>query len=353
MILFIFLINCGRKAPPLPPIIKIPKTVTDLKVKQIGNNIFLSWKNPISYTDGSPLSKIGKIQIYIYEKEKNYKYFKINKKEFFKKSKLIEINETESFIYPLENKKMNDKELVFGIIVKDNRNKASELSKTVSIKPGIPPLPPRNLSFTVYEDKILLKWEKPENANFRVEGYRVYRWDEESKKPMALNSNLLEQTIFEDKNFVFNKKYFYTVRSIAYTFLKYIPLPYPFLFFSTQKEKKSVSEIESENSNVVEVIPMDTFPPDPPKGLVGITEESAITLMWDPNSEKDLEGYKVWRKGENEEKFSLLTPIPISSNSFKDDKVKKDTTYYYFVTAIDRRKNESEKSKIIEIKFEK
>ena len=349
--LFIILANCGRKAPPLPPIIKIPKTVTNLKAKQVGNNIFLFWKNPTSYTDGSPLTGIKEIQIFIYEKERSYRYFKFNKKEFLKKAKIIEIEEAENYIYSLKKKDIGKKEMIFAVIVKDLKNKTSNLSEPVSIKPGIPPPPPKNISFSIYEDKILLKWEKPKGSPLILEGFKIYRWTEGNTSPIALNSTPVKTTIFEDRNFIFNKKYFYTVRSVIHSSLKYIPLPYPFLFFSIRKGKLQGSEIESENSPILQIIPKDTFPPKPPQGLVAIAEEEAITLIWDPNNEKDLKGYKIWRKAENEERFFLLTPKPILNNSYRDEKIEKNMIYYYFVTAVDKRNNESEKSQIIKIKI--
>ncbi|MCP2605147.1 fibronectin type III domain-containing protein, partial [Candidatus Aminicenantes bacterium AH-873-B07] len=268
-----------------------------------------------------------------------------------------QINESQFYFYSLNKEKLHNIELIFGIKVKDSKNKLSELSQLVSIKPGIPPSPPQNVNFSVYEDKILLKWDPPEkNDNSIIDGYRVYRWNEEKKIPMLLNSLPIKETSFEDRNFIYDKKYFYVIRSITYPPVFYIPLPYPFLFFNTyfhKKEELFNSIIESENSNIIEIIPKDTFPPKAPQGLVAIPGKKVITLMWDPNIERDLEGYRVWRKTEFEKEFSLLTLKPILNNSYRDEMLEENLTYYYYVTAIDKKKNESEKSQIIKIKFQK
>ena len=49
-------------------------------------------------------------------------------------------------------------------------------------------------------------------------------------------------------------------------------------------------------SEVVTGIPEDTLPPAPPTGLKVIhTTYNSIKLIWQPNTDQDLEGYKVYR----------------------------------------------------------
>src|SRR5262249_33666194 len=43
------------------------------------------------------------------------------------------------------------------------------------------------------------------------------------------------------------------------------------------------------------VTPVDTFPPAPPANLQSSPGEGSVSLIWDPNSEKDLAGYVVLR----------------------------------------------------------
>jgi hypothetical protein len=41
--------------------------------------------------------------------------------------------------------------------------------------------------------------------------------------------------------------------------------------------------------------PVDTFPPVPPTGLTAVASEGEISLIWTPNTEADLAGYRVLR----------------------------------------------------------
>jgi hypothetical protein len=83
----------------------------------------------------------------------------------------------------------------------------------------------------------------------------------------------------------------------------------------------------------------DTFAPEAPKGLTAIPSDGAINLIWEPNAEKDLAGYIVLR---GTAAAGTLEPItaPIQETSFKDG-VQPGVSYVYAVTAVDRAGNTS------------
>ena len=84
---------------------------------------------------------------------------------------------------------------------------------------------------------------------------------------------------------------------------------------------------------------------DPDLGnYLSVTGADVLSLSWETNSERDLKGYRVWRKAEDESNFVVLTPDPILENSFTDASVEKNKRYYYAITALDKNRNESEKS---------
>jgi hypothetical protein len=83
---------------------------------------------------------------------------------------------------------------------------------------------------------------------------------------------------------------------------------------------------------------VDTFPPAAPKDLKSIAGEGAINLIWEPNSEKDLAGYVVLRGVEPAETLQSITPTPIVEPSFKDN-VKPGVSYVYAVRAVDKAGN--------------
>jgi hypothetical protein len=85
---------------------------------------------------------------------------------------------------------------------------------------------------------------------------------------------------------------------------------------------------------------VDTFAPAAPKGVAGISSESAISLIWEPNAEKDLAGYLVMRAAAPSETLEQITSTPIQETSFKDA-VKPGVQYVYAVKAVDKSGNAS------------
>jgi hypothetical protein len=93
--------------------------------------------------------------------------------------------------------------------------------------------------------------------------------------------------------------------------------------------------VESAASPPVCVTLTDTFAPAPPNGLVTVANEGAISLIWEPNTEKDLAGYVVLRGEAPDETLTPLTPAPIRETTYRDTTVKPGVTYVYAVRAVD------------------
>ena len=89
----------------------------------------------------------------------------------------------------------------------------------------------------------------------------------------------------------------------------------------------------------------DTFAPAAPKGLRSIAGERSINLIWDPNSESDLAGYLVFR-GTGDE-LDQITPAPIADPTFTDG-VQPGVRYVYAVKAVDKAGNSSAWSERVE-----
>ena len=161
----------------------------------------------------------------------------------------------------------------------------------------------------------------------RIEGYNIYRLVN-GKKPEQRNSSIVKNIYYSDKQFTFGSRYLYFVRAAAAGIS-------PFL--------------ESVDSDTIEVTPRDTFPPAPPKELSAVAGHSFITLIWESNQEKDLAGYKVWRKNQDETKYWLITPELVESASYVDSQVKGNIRYEYVITACDASGNESEQSQPVSL----
>lgn len=100
------------------------------------------------------------------------------------------------------------------------------------------------------------------------------------------------------------------------------------------------------------VQPEDNEPPAIPKGFKGKIDSLGVAhLEWQPNTEKDLEGYHIFRGVQKGEEMLRLTPQAITDNHFEDKVVLENlnSKVYYYVISMDKRKNQSEPSQIIEL----
>jgi hypothetical protein len=87
----------------------------------------------------------------------------------------------------------------------------------------------------------------------------------------------------------------------------------------------------------------DTFPPAAPKGLQAVAHDGSISLIWDPNNERDLAGYLVFRGRAPGTAAQQVTPEPIEQAMFNDE-VARGVRYAYAVKAVDKAGNVSEPS---------
>src|SRR5882762_11004952 len=59
----VLLAGCAQMAPPVPPSLELPKTVTDLKAVRKGDKVYLRWTLPTQTTDGESVSRFGVTRI--------------------------------------------------------------------------------------------------------------------------------------------------------------------------------------------------------------------------------------------------------------------------------------------------
>lgn len=100
------------------------------------------------------------------------------------------------------------------------------------------------------------------------------------------------------------------------------------------------ARVESEPSPVGCITPVDTYPPVAPINLVAVGSEGGVSLIWDPNTDKDLGGYIVMR-GEvgADGKAGALAPLmtePIKETTYRDGTARSGTRYVYAIVAVDQ-----------------
>jgi len=109
--------------------------------------------------------------------------------------------------------------------------------------------------------------------------------------------------------------------------------------------------LEGLDGGPLEIVAEDRFAPAPPRGLVAVQEGPAVRLFWDPNAERDVAGYRVYRFSGGAEGWTPVGPDLHVRPLYRDDAVEAGRVVGYRVTAIDRATppNESEPSAAVEI----
>lgn len=348
-IFFMIGVFCGKRGPIYPPFVKIPQKIEDLEVSQRGNTLVLQWSNPKSYMDGNPIEGDITVELWLLkvEKELARQQGGLTEENFASKALLHETinqedfakfqdpeggpSESLTYTYELASEELSQMVFVFGLRVKDSKDKESRFSSLEPVFPRSVPLPPHELQAMMSGSGVTIEWKPPEknidsSTPPSVVGYNVYR-ESENEKFHRINTALIEKTSYEDRDFVYNVTYRYYVRASATGSFPYI---------------------ESENSKGAEIKTEDTFFPIAPTGLVAIAGENFVSLSWDSNKETDLAGYRVWRRSDSEQAFTAVTEL-IAENVHTDTEVEKSQRYHYAITAIDTNGNESQRSEAVSV----
>ena len=276
--LLVFCLCCGKKGNILPPMVRYPQTVENVFVVQKADQMILTWQNPTAYEDGSSLSVIDKIVIWVLEKaaEEGAEKVEVSAEEFENTARLHatitedQIQESADqegpaqgqmlYSYILSGKDSLSKKYTFGLRVNDKK-RYSHFSVLVSLKPMVLPLPPTGIAALAFPDRIEVQWIPPlknrdQSSPPNVEGYIIYRSQGEAE-PMRLNAKLVRGVKYNDRNFDFGQTYRYFVRASATDTSPYL---------------------ESEDSEWIEIVTKDTFAPEPPKGLISVAGQDVLAV---------------------------------------------------------------------------
>jgi len=108
--------------------------------------------------------------------------------------------------------------------------------------------------------------------------------------------------------------------------------------------------IESAPSEKKAVKITDIYPPAVPVNLVVFKATDHLFLNWKEVSDKDLSHYRIYRRLPTETQFILIKDN-YTGLQFKDMELQKEKRYYYVVTAVDDKGNESDYSNVASERF--
>ena len=351
-VLLIVTSGCGTPGAPMPPSLDLPKPVQDLQATRRGNVVTLSWTVPQETTDQTTIRKLGVTRV----------CRAIDQMYMETCASVLEVSPPAG-TKPEEASGKEAKQVltardrlpqtaglhafaVYTVEVENGRARSAGLSNQVAV-PLSPISQPETLSGTkvlpeavLVEGSVTLGPLPPEQERFRLS-----RREKGSDQQIAVTeiprprSGVPGETIsleFRDETFEWEKSYEYSLSVIA----------------SENLPGSKKAEFESDYSPDLSITPHDVYPPATPTGVQavhsGVLEGGGdfIDITWNGNNEKDLAGYNVYRREAQEPAAAairinsklLITP------SFRDDTVQKGRRYFYSVSAVDGRKNESERS---------
>jgi fibronectin type 3 domain-containing protein len=318
----------------------IPAAIRDLAARQQGSRVVLTFTLPQRRTDGETLAGPPDIEIY---------------RGFAPRSvatpappaqltltipaALVDTYLTEGLVRfedPLKPEDLSahrNDHWVYAVRTRVTPRHSSAASNVAVVRVLPAPSVVQGVTATVTETAIELRWQPVENAI----GYRVHRAEYEAVVPETAQSKqraavLLAApptTVYRDTQFQFDRRYGYTVRAVA---------------------QMDAESIESDPSDEVTVDVQDVFPPAAPQNLVVIPvpatadAPAAMDLSWSISPEEDLAGYHVFRSEQQGTREQRLTRDILLAPSFRDTSVTPDRRYTYWVTAVDRKGNESTRS---------
>jgi len=101
---------------------------------------------------------------------------------------------------------------------------------------------------------------------------------------------------------------------------------------------RGITALESGPSPAACVTPRDTFPPPAPSGLAAVAGEGAISLIWAGVSAHDLAGYVVLRAEAGRGEPEPLFTEPVKETTYRDGTARPGIRYVYAVAAVDTAK---------------
>jgi hypothetical protein len=335
------LTGCAVPGAPLPPSLDIPKFVGDLKAVRKGETVTLTWTTPSETTDGELIRRPGKMLVQRAlargrDSELQFQTITELPLEAALKDDHGEVTTAKDSLAELL-RTGNADFAVYTVLAQGHSGKSFGLPNRSSI-PLVPTLPPpQRVSAQPVPAGILLHWDEfgPPPGLSRLGAqyaYKVMRRQQGAGegvlvKQLSAGNHGME---FVDTGIEWEKSYQYWITPVT-----------------LWQDNGRKGQVEGDDSAVVDVMAHDSFPPASPAGLEAVftaaPPNSFIDLTWTANTENDLAGYNVYRHTANTPPVKINSEL-VKTPRFPDPGVQPATKYFYSVTAVDLRGNESAKS---------
>ena len=344
------LTGCASVRAPVPPSLEIPQPVQDLRAARKADKVTLAWTLAVHTTDNTNIRHMGVTKICRQQDEPVTSCKNALRELTLAQMNLVTIEPARDQKHPAERQASAGDTITasdgekdptgffsYGVETLSRRGRSAGLSNQVRI-PVAPTLSPSpDLKAEVGGQGVTLTWT-PIQAPAAVPGithaYRIYRRDAASKADAVAGEVPVEGTTegrFVDGGFQWGVRYLYRITVVT----------------KVTSQQLGSAQVEGVDSPSVEVKPVDVYPPAVPTGLQavysGAGQRPFIDLTWNANTDADLAGYNVYRHEENTQPVKVNSAL-LKSPAYRDATVAAGKHYFYSVTAIDVRGNESPRS---------
>jgi hypothetical protein len=228
--------------------------------------------------------------------------------------------------------------MTYAIEVLNAAGRGAGLSNQVRVSLAHTLPPPQYFSAHVAAQGVVLTWTGDAPALGPTPSvhyvYRVYRREEGNAQQILageLPSGSERRLSLTDSGIEWEKTYEYHAETVTVL----------------AGDNQAVIQIEGDDTTEVKVLVHDVFPPAVPSGLQAVSsgpgQKTFIDLVWAPVTEIDLDGYNVYRHEDGEAPVKLNAE-PLKTPAYRDANVTSGKRYFYSVSAVDVRGNESSRS---------
>ncbi len=367
----VWLSGCAQIGPPLPPSLELPKAPSDLRAARKGGKVTLTWTIPARTTDRQRVRYLGKTRVCRSVepalKECDTPVGEVAPPADFaaaNKSSTKKLTTSFTDTLPSAMEAANPTGFAtYAVEVLNAADRGAGISNLVHV-PLVPTLPPFSAFVAqATAQGVLISWQCPPTSGRRTGVkylFRIYRRPESgagpsriaeidatvcaagpgglvplSGQPSGAATSAPEQeknpSSFLDQTFEWENTYFYRGAVVSVV----------------EAAGKPAIEVEGDDTPEVKVFAHDVFPPGVPSGLQAVFsgpgQQPFIDLIWAPVPDTDLDGYNVYRHEEGGVPVKLSSE-PVKTPAFRDAQVVSGKTYFYSVSAVDLRGNESARS---------
>jgi hypothetical protein len=339
----LLLVSCAQTGPPLPPSLELPKPPSDLRGSRKGDQVTLIWSEATRTTDRQTVRHLGPTRI--------CRSFEADMKECG--NAVGELPPPARSAYPAGTTQVQPemftdtlpapiqqqyptRDVTYSVEVLNQDHRSAGLSNRVTV-PAAPTLPPPADFQAVLNAKgVDFSWTSAgEGSGGSVEHrYRIYRRDDTTGKDVIASevpTGAAGPMHAQDSSFEWEKTYLYRITAV-----------------SAVSRPGGDAQVEGEDSPAVRIVAHDVFPPAVPSGLQAVYsgegQKPFVDLIWAPVTDADLAGYNVYRREGGDATPTKLNSGLIKSPSYRDSAVTSSKKYFYSISALDVRANESARS---------